>query len=71
MESLCDELHIAITNIVEKRSQYNVVYHLKTSGRFSQITFYFNNTGAITYGQPQSDMGAEDTLLAALVDKLN
>lgn len=71
MKSLCDELHIAITNIVEKQAQYSVVYHLKTSGRFSQITFYFNNTGAITYGQPQSDMGAEDILLAALVDKLN
>ncbi len=71
MESLCDELQIIITNIVEKQNQYHVVYHLKTSGRFSQITFYFNRTGAITYGQPQSDMGTEDVLLTALVNKLS
>lgn len=70
MLSACNELDITITNIVEETKQYNVLYFLKTSGNFSQIKFYYNKNLFITYGQPASDMGSEDTLLQELINKL-
>jgi len=69
--SLCDGLGICITNIVEHSSQYNVVYYLKTSGRFSQLTFYFKSNGSISHCLPSSDLGAEDTLLQQLISDLS
>ena len=63
-------IDIAITNIVEDISQYNVTYYLKTSGYFSQIKFYFNDKNFITYCQPGSDIGVEDVLLNELINKL-
>jgi hypothetical protein len=63
-------LGIAITNIIEEISQFNVTYYLKTSGYYSQIKFYFNNKNFITYAQPGSDMGTDDELLNELINKL-
>lgn len=68
--SACNELDITITNIVEETKQYYVLYFLKTSGNFSQIKFYYNKNLFITYGQPSSDLGAEDTLLQELINNL-
>lgn len=70
IQSYCADLDIAITNIVEDISQYNVTYYLKTSGYFSQIKFYFNDKNFITYCQPGSDIGVEDVLLNELINKL-
>ncbi len=68
MQSACDELDIAITNITE--AQYQVTYHLKTSGLFSSIAFFYNNKKAITYAAPMSDMGSDDGKLNLLIEKL-
>ena len=70
MCSLCDELGAEITNVVEDIKQYNVQYFLKTSGKFSQIKFYFDKNRFITYGQPSSDLGEEDELLKEIIKKL-
>lgn len=67
MVSACDDLNIRITNIVEHSPQYYVGYYLKTSGRFSQILFYFNNNQTITHALPSSDMGMEDEKLQNLM----
>lgn len=71
MMSLCDDLEITITNIAEHSSQYFVAYYLKTSGKFSQILFYFKNNGFITHGMPSSDLGADDVKLTELINRLN
>lgn len=71
MRSICDELNIAITNIVEDIRQYNVTYFLKTSGKFSHIKFYFDKNHFITYGQPTSDLGSDDDLLNKIIHKLS
>lgn len=70
MQSACDDLGIKITNIVEHISQYYISYYLKTSGKFSQILFYFKGNKSITHALPSSDMGAEDEKLANLIQIL-
>lgn len=70
MVSACDDLNIRITNIVEHTPQYHVGYYLKTSGRFSQILFYFNSNQTITHALPSSDMGMDDNKLQNLIQAL-
>jgi len=69
--SVCDDLGVRITNVVKRSNQYYIVYYMKTSGRFSQLMFYFNNKGFITRCMPSSDMGQEDTLLQNVIKELN
>lgn len=71
VRSICSELGIVITNVVEEIKQYDVVYFLRTSGKFSQIKFYYNKNGFVTYGQPYSDVGEDDELLNELIKKLS
>ena len=71
MRSICDEMDVAITNIVEDIKQYNVTYFMKTSGKFSHIKFYFDKNHFITYGQPSSDLGSDDDLLNEIIHKLS
>lgn len=70
IKSLCDDLDVAITNIVEHIPQYNICYYLKTSGRFSMVQFFFNKNYAITYARPSSDLGANDEKLNQLIQSL-
>lgn len=69
--SVCDDLGIRITNVVEHPNQYYVVYYLKTSGKFSQVMFYYKANGSISNGVPSSDKGDEDALLQQLIDDLS
>ena len=71
MRSICDELGVSITNIVEDIKQYNVVYFLKTTGKYSYIKFYFDKNMFVTYGHPYSDIEAEDVLLNEIIAKLS
>ena len=71
VRSICSELGIVITNVVEEIKQYDVIYFLRTSGKFSQIKFYYNKKGFVTYGQPYSDVGEDDELLNELIKKLS
>lgn len=70
MISICDDLEIMITNIVEHSSQYYVAYYMKTSCCFSQILFYFKNNGYITHALPSSSLGTADLKLVALIDNI-
>lgn len=70
MQSAADELGVQLTNVVEETAQYYIVYHLKTSGQFSRIKFYFNANHFVTYAQPESDLSADDVLLQRLIEKL-
>ncbi len=69
MTSFCDELDIPITNITE--AKYQVVFHLKTSGLYSAIQFYYNAKNAITYAAPLSDKENDDIKLKELINKLS
>lgn len=71
MRSICDELGVSITNIVEDIKQYNVVYFLKTTGKYSYIKFYFDKNMFVTYGHPYSDIEAGDVLLNEIIKKLS
>jgi hypothetical protein len=71
MRSICDELGVSITNIVEDIKQYNVVYFLKTTGKYSYIKFFFDKNMFVTYGHPYSDIEAEDVLLNEIIAKLS
>lgn len=70
MQSVCDDLNIKITNIVEYQSKYYIGYYLKTSGRFSQILFYFKGNQTVTHALPSSDLGAEDEKMIQLIKAL-
>ena len=68
--SACDDLDIKITNIIEHLSQYYIGYYFKTSGKYSQILFYFNKNQTITHAIPSSDIGFEDEKLTSLIQYL-
>lgn len=68
--SVCEEMDIKVTNIVEYLANYNVTYYLKTSGKFSQLVVFFKTNFAITHAIPSSDMGTDDVKLQQLIDAL-
>lgn len=68
MVSLCDEIGITITNVVDK--QWKLVYYMKASGNYASLTFDYNKQGFINYGSPLSDIGQDDVKLQQLIDKL-
>lgn len=70
MKSLCDDAGARITNVVEMMDKYRIVYHLKTSGAFSSITLSVKANGKVTSAMPSSDLGAEDTILNAILENL-
>lgn len=70
MQSLCDDLDITMTNVVEHLQQYYVVYYLKTSGKFSQIQFYIKGNQALSHAMPSSDLGSDDEKLQNLIKAL-
>ena len=70
MKSLCDDAGARITNVVEMMDKYRIVYHLKTSGAFSSITLSVKANGKVTSALPSSDLGAEDTILNAILENL-
>jgi hypothetical protein len=71
MQSVCDNLDITITNVVEHLQQYYVAYYLRTSGKFSQILFYFKGNQALSHAIPSSDLGNGDDKLNRLIEHFN
>lgn len=71
MESICSDLGVKITNIVEHLPNYSVYYYLQGSGSYSCIQFYIKKDGFISYAQPFSDMGGDDDILKKVVDQLS
>lgn len=70
VESICSELDVKITNIVEHLSNYNVYYYLQGSGQYSCIQFYIKKDGFISYAQPFSDLGSDDAILKEVIERL-
>ena len=70
VESICSELNVKITNIVEHLSNYNVYYYLQSSGKYSCIQFYITKDGFISYAQPFSDLGNDDNVLKDVIERL-
>lgn len=70
VESICSELDVKITNIVEHLSNYNVYYYLQCSGKYSCIQFYITKDGFISYAQPFSDLGSDDAILKEVIERL-
>lgn len=68
MKSICDDLSIIITNVVEHINQYYVCYYLKTSSKFSSVMFYFKSNMSITYAIPSSETGPDDDKLQQLIE---
>ena len=70
VESICSDLDVKITNIVEHLSSYCVYYYLQTSGSYACIQFFITKDGFISYAQPFSDEGLEDGILKGVVERL-
>lgn len=70
IRSACDGLSIQITNVVEHRESYNVVYYFRTSDTMSCITIYIDASGLVTYAQPLSLLGQMDEELMLLVESI-
>ncbi len=70
VESICSDLDVKITNIVEHIPNYCVYYYLHGSGSYSWIQFFITKDGFISYAQPFSDLGFDDNVLKSVVDRL-
>ena len=70
VESICSDLDVKITNIVEHLSSYCIYYYLQTSGSYACIQFFITKDGFISYAQPFSDEGLEDGILKSVVERL-
>lgn len=71
VRSACDGLSVQITNVVEHKEDFSVVFYLRTSGTFSYIKIYVNNKRFITYAKPMSLSGTDDSELCALINEIN
>jgi hypothetical protein len=71
VESICSDLDVKITNIVEHLPNYHVYYYLQGSGSYSCIQFFITKDGFISYAQPFSDMGSDDDVLKKVLEKLS
>ena len=71
MESICSDLDVRITNIVEHLPNYCVFYYIQGAGSYSWIQFFMTKDGFISYAQPFSDLGLDDNVLKSVVDKLS
>lgn len=70
IRSACDGLGIQITNIVEHRESYNVIYYFRTSDTMSNINIYVDASGFVTYARPMSIIGQDDQELMLLVESI-
>lgn len=70
IRSICDDLNIPITNVIENKERYNVVYYFRTMNTISYIKVYINASGFITYAQPMSLLGNEDNELKIMIEKI-
>ena len=70
IESVCSDLDVKITNIVEHLPNYCVYYYLQGSGSYSCIQFYITKDGFVSYAQPFSDIGSDDEILKNVIKQL-
>lgn len=70
IRSACDSLSIQITNVVEHKEDYSVMYYFRTSNTMSYIKIYIDASGYVTYAKPTSLIGAEDDELKVLIETI-
>jgi homoserine trans-succinylase len=70
IRSACDTFGVQITNVVENKTNYNVIYYLRTSSTFSYIKIYFDSSRFVKYAQPMSLIGEEDSELCNVVEEI-
>lgn len=70
IRSACDGLTIQITNVVEHKEDYSVVFYFRTSDSFSYIKIYINESGFVTYAKPMSLLGKDDKELVILIEEI-
>lgn len=70
MQGICNKREITITSVKEDLSHYNIVYSLKTSGKYSEIKFYFDRRHMFSSAMPASDLGEDDVLLKTVLEQL-
>ena len=70
VESICSDLDVKITNIVEHLPNYCIFYYIQGAGSYSWIQFFITKDGFISYAQPFSDLGLDDNVLKSVVEKL-
>jgi hypothetical protein len=70
VQGICNDLNIAITNIIESIPNYFITYYFKTSSKCSFIQFYFNSDNHFTSALPKSDIGVQDEKLAQFIIKI-
>ena len=70
IRSACDSLSIQITNVVEHKEDYSVMYYFRTSNTMSYIKIYIDASGYVTYAKPMSLIGAEDKELKVLIETI-
>lgn len=71
IRSACDTISVPITNVIEHKEDYSVVFYMRTSGTFSYIKIYVNSDGFITYAKPMSLKGDEDVELKEIIRIIN
>lgn len=70
IRSACDGLGVLITNVVEHKEDYSVIYYFRTSDSFSYIKIYISEAGFVTYAKPMSLLGKEDKELVVLIEEI-
>lgn len=70
IRSSCDSLGIQITNVVEHKEDYSVMYYFRTSDTMSYIKIYTDASGFVTYAKPMSLIGQDDGELKALIEEI-
>jgi hypothetical protein len=70
IRSACDGLGIQMTNVVEHKEDYSVMYYFRTSDTMSYIKIYVNSDGYVTYAKPMSLIGQDDKELIALIEEI-
>lgn len=70
LRSVCDDLGIRITNVVEHPEDYSVMYYFNTSDTLSYIKIYINSSQFVTYAKPMSLIGDADKELVKLTKEI-
>lgn len=70
MQTICENLDIQITNVLEFPQNYFVQYFLKTDEKCAYIQFYYNNKNQLTRAIPKSTAGKDDIKLKLLIEEL-
>ena len=70
MQSICNEIEVAITNVLEFISNNYVIYYLQTDSISSNIQFYFNKDNHLTVAMPKTYKCEDDKKLKQVLIKL-